>query len=307
MNSKNFGAALDRLGHAAKKTNGTRVRLGIVVGTGGRPFDDPPSGPSGGAGSHRGASGTPDPAPDPAEYRIDKPRSTQQGRTGAHDPERSLELESVNGAGVERAMETSDPMRPYGDKTLANNSIPTGSHPADAPDAATLTRVADCVQAKRRASLGDIVRFTGLDMMATLRAAATLTQDGRVSFDRGDYVWAAEASTAAKDCRDAALGILRELGGADEIVWRNECETSGYCVEPNEFREIVEELVTDGLVRVHYEDPRWAEERHDEALYMRFGGGLDLDEVIEVARERDPDGSITAMYENPPMYEAADM
>jgi hypothetical protein len=24
---------------------------------------------------------------------------------------------------------------------------------------------------------------------------------------------------------DAALGILRELGGADEIVWRNECET----------------------------------------------------------------------------------
>lgn len=49
---------------------------------------------------------------------------------------------------------------------------------------------------------------------------------------------------------DAALGILRELGGADEIVWRNECETYGYYFEPDEFCEIVEELVTDGLVRV---------------------------------------------------------
>jgi hypothetical protein len=56
---------------------------------------------------------------------------------------------------------------------------------------------------------------------------------------------------------DAALGILRELGSADEIVWRNECETYGYYFEPDEFREIVEELVTDGLVRVHYEDPAW--------------------------------------------------
>jgi hypothetical protein len=106
---------------------------------------------------------------------------------------------------------------------------------------------------------------------------------------------------------DAALGILRELGGADEIVWRNECETYGYYFEPDEFRDIVEELVTDGLVRVHYEDPAWAEERHVEALYMRFGGELDLDEVIELARERDPDGSIAAMYENPPIYEAVDM
>jgi hypothetical protein len=106
---------------------------------------------------------------------------------------------------------------------------------------------------------------------------------------------------------DAALGILRELGGADEIVWRNECETYGYYFEPDEFREIVEELVTDGLVRVHYEDPAWAEERHVEALYMRFGGELDLDEVIELARERDPDGSIAARYQNPPIYEAADM
>jgi hypothetical protein len=106
---------------------------------------------------------------------------------------------------------------------------------------------------------------------------------------------------------DAALGILRELGSADEIVWRNECETYGYYFEPDEFREIVEELVTDGLVRVHYEDPAWAEERHVEALYMRFGGERDLDEVIELARERDPDGSIAAMYENPPIYEAADV
>jgi hypothetical protein len=108
--------------------------------------------------------------------------------------------------------------------------------------------------------------------------------------------------------QDAALGILRDLPvGADEIVWRNECETYGYYFEPDEFREIVEELVTDGLVRVHYEDPAWAEERHVEALYMRFGGELDLDEVIELARERDPDGSIAAMYENPPIYEAMDM
>jgi hypothetical protein len=109
------------------------------------------------------------------------------------------------------------------------------------------------------------------------------------------------------DPHDAALGILRELGGADELSWRYECETYGYHLDPDEFREIVEELVSDELVRVHYEDPRWAEERHVEALYMRFGGELDLDEVIELARERDPDGSIAAMYENPPIYEAADM
>jgi hypothetical protein len=112
---------------------------------------------------------------------------------------------------------------------------------------------------------------------------------------------------AEPSLHDAALGILRELGGADEIVWRNECETYGYYFDPDEFREIVEELVADWLVRVHYEDPRFAEERHVKALYMRFGAELDLDEVIELARERDPDGSIAAMYENPPIYEAADM
>jgi hypothetical protein len=122
-----------------------------------------------------------------------------------------------------------------------------------------------------------------------------------------DDAYDAVLDDAESSPHDAALGILRELGGADEIVWRNECETYGYYFEPDEFREIVEELVTDGLVRVHYEDPAWAEERHVEALYMRFGGERDLDEVIELARERDPDGSIAAMYENPPIYEAADI
>src|SRR5829696_991404 len=107
---------------------------------------------------------------------------------------------------------------------------------------------------------------------------------------------------------DAVLGTLHDVGyGVDEDSWRRECEDRGYIFDLDEFREIVEELVTDGLVRVNYEDPRWAEERHVEALYMRFGGELDLDEVIELARERDPDGSIAAMYENPPMYEAVDM
>jgi hypothetical protein len=122
-----------------------------------------------------------------------------------------------------------------------------------------------------------------------------------------DDAYDAVLDDAESSPHDAALGILRELGGADEIVWRNECETYGYYFEPDEFREILEELVTDGLVRVHYEDPAWAEVRHVEALYMRFGGELDLDEIIELARERDSDGSIAAMYENPPIYEAADI
>ena len=109
------------------------------------------------------------------------------------------------------------------------------------------------------------------------------------------------------DPHDAALGILRELGGADELSWRYECETYGYYFEPDEFREIVEELVTDGLVRVHYEDPRWAEERHVEEVYMRAGGAVALDVVINDVREGDPNGNIAARYENPLMYEAADM
>jgi hypothetical protein len=107
---------------------------------------------------------------------------------------------------------------------------------------------------------------------------------------------------------DAVLGTLHDVGyGVDEVSWRRECEGRGYIFDPDEFREIVDRLVADGLVRVHYEDPAWAEERHVEALYMRFGGELDLDEVIELARERDPDGSIAAMYENPPMYEVVNM
>ena len=106
---------------------------------------------------------------------------------------------------------------------------------------------------------------------------------------------------------DAALGILRELGGADEIVWRNECETYGYYFEPDEFREIVEELVTDGLVRVHYEDPAWAEERHVEEVYMHSGGAVTLDDVINDVRESDPNGNLAAWYENPPTYEAVNM
>jgi hypothetical protein len=69
---------------------------------------------------------------------------------------------------------------------------------------------------------------------------------------------------AESNPHDAALGILRELGGADEIVWRNECEAYGYYFEPDEFREIVEHLEDDELVRVHYEDPLWAIERASE-------------------------------------------
>jgi hypothetical protein len=109
------------------------------------------------------------------------------------------------------------------------------------------------------------------------------------------------------DPHDAALGILRELGGADKLSWRNECERYGYHFDSDEFREIVEELVADELVRAHYEDPRWAEERHVEEVYMRAGGAVALDNVINDVRESDPNGNIAARYENPPIYEAVDM
>ncbi len=219
MNSKNFGAALDRLGHAAKKMNGTRVRLGIVVGTGGRPFDDPPSGPSGGTGAHRVASGTPDPESDPGKSRIDMPRSAQQGRTGSHDSKSSLDPEPVNGTGKACAMETSAPVRPCADKTPANSNNSTGS---DAPS--------DSDPVPHRSD--------------TRGNAAPLP-------DREGF-------------HDAALGILREVEAADELTWRHECEDRGYPFDPYEFREIVEDLVADGVVREFPEDPRFALERASE-------------------------------------------
>jgi hypothetical protein len=106
----------------------------------------------------------------------------------------------------------------------------------------------------------------------------------------------------------AVLDILRDLpSGVDEVSWRYECEGRGYYFEPDEFREIVEDLVANELVRVHYEDPRWAEERHVEEVYMRAGGAVALDDVIDAVRESDPNGNIAAWYENPPTYEAVDM
>jgi hypothetical protein len=87
------------------------------------------------------------------------------------------------------------------------------------------------------------------------------------------------------DTHDAALSILHDLGSADESTWRHECDTYGYYFEPDEFREIVEELVADELVRVHYEDPLIVEERYME----------------------DPDAWGDEWPEHPPIYEAVDM
>jgi Fe2+ transport system protein FeoA len=83
----------------------------------------------------------------------------------------------------------------------------------------------------------------------------------------------------------AALGILREIGSADELSWRYECHDRGYQFGQEEFREIVEELVADELVRVHYEDSAIVEERYDE----------------------DPDAWGDDYPENPPIYEAVDV
>lgn len=193
-NGKNFGASLDRLGHPAGKSNGTRVRKGLVVGTSGRPFDDgSDGGPAGGTGSHRVASETRGPVCDPAESRIGMPRRPLQGRIGSDDPKSFLDSESIKGADIGRAMETCDPVRPCNDKTPANGRIPTGSHPDDASGPATLPdieRVAECLARRERATVGDIVRSTGLDMMVAMRAAGALVRDGRASLDRGGYVWA---------------------------------------------------------------------------------------------------------------------
>ena len=66
------------------------------------------------------------------------------------------------------------------------------------------------------------------------------------------------------DVNEAALGILHERGGADEVSGRHECEVRGYHFGGDKFREIMEDLVADELVRVTYEDPAWAEERYME-------------------------------------------
>ena len=85
---------------------------------------------------------------------------------------------------------------------------------------------------------------------------------------------------------DAVLGILHDVGYAvDEDSWRRVCEDQGYIFDPDEFREIVEGLVTDELVRVHYEDPLVVEERYME----------------------DPAAWGDEWPENPPIYEAVDM
>lgn len=60
---------------------------------------------------------------------------------------------------------------------------------------------------------------------------------------------------------DDALDVLRDVGAADERSWRYECEDRGYYFEPDEFRQIVEELVVYEEVRVVREDPAFAEER----------------------------------------------
>lgn len=67
-----------------------------------------------------------------------------------------------------------------------------------------------------------------------------------------------------EDFHGAALGILREIEAADELTWRHECEDRGYHFDPYEFREIVEDLVADEIVREVPEDPRFALERASE-------------------------------------------
>jgi hypothetical protein len=87
------------------------------------------------------------------------------------------------------------------------------------------------------------------------------------------------------DVNDAALGILHERGGADEVSGRHECEVRGYHFGGDKFREIMEDLVADELVRVIYEDSARAEERYME----------------------DPAAWGDEWPENPPIYEAVDM
>jgi hypothetical protein len=85
---------------------------------------------------------------------------------------------------------------------------------------------------------------------------------------------------------NAVLGTLHDVGyGVDEDSWRRECEDRGYLFDPDEFREIVDRLVDDELVRVGYEDPAWAEERYME----------------------DPGAWGDEWPENPPIHEAAEM
>lgn len=85
---------------------------------------------------------------------------------------------------------------------------------------------------------------------------------------------------------DAALGILRDVGrDLDELSWRYECEARGFYFGPDEFREIVKDLVGAELVRVVYEDPAFAEERYMES----------------------PDAWGGDWPESPPVYEAVGM
>jgi hypothetical protein len=53
------------------------------------------------------------------------------------------------------------------------------------------------------------------------------------------------------DPHDAAIGTLRELGGADELSWRYECETYGYHFDPDEFR------VGDGFDAIDWFVAKW--------------------------------------------------
>jgi hypothetical protein len=87
------------------------------------------------------------------------------------------------------------------------------------------------------------------------------------------------------DTHNAALSILHDLGSADEFTWHHECEAYGYLFDPDEFREIVEHLVADELVRVHCEDPLVVEERYME----------------------DPAACGDEWPENPPIYEVVNM
>jgi hypothetical protein len=143
-----------------------------------------------------------------------------------------------------------------------------------------MARVAEYLEKHGRASIS-IHTALGLRPLPVKRAADALVRDGRAEYDNGVYVWADEATADGgskalsvvedsppapdhEDPHDAALGILRELGGADELSWRYECETYGYHFDPDEFRDIVEDLVADEIVREVPEDPRFALERASE-------------------------------------------